>query len=187
MHATARSIIASLILATCLSVHGLGAPQALAEVAKPSEVVEITWEELVPADWNPNAVFEKYDIGSLLDNSPEAAKIMEEIKASMSHAPVVKELNGKTVKLPGYVVPLQHDGEKVSEFLLVPYFGACIHVPPPPSNQTVYVVAEGNSAARRELFDTVWVTGELSAKWTGSQMGDAGYTIKASEVIPYEY
>jgi len=76
-----------------------------------------------------------------IDNSEEAQNAYAEMQNDLRAAPIVKELNGKYVKIPGYIVPLEFDFEKgtFSEFLLAPYFGACIHVPPPPSNQIVYV------------------------------------------------
>jgi hypothetical protein len=52
---------------------------------------------------------------------------------------IVEDLNGRIVRMPGYLLPLDVIGAKVTEFLLVPYIGACIHVPPPPPNQIVYV------------------------------------------------
>lgn len=151
-----------------------------------NSILELTWEDLVPPGYSPYDIFEKYDVDSLDDSDPQAAKMMAELREAWSMAPVVKELDGKRVKLPGFVVPLQHDGEKVSEFLLVPYYGACIHVPPPPANQTVYVVTEKESSVQRKLFDTVWVTGTMNAKWTGNEVGDSGYTLQASEITPYE-
>ncbi len=58
-------------------------------------------------------------------------------------APVVKSLDGQQVKLPGYIVPLEVNEEgRTTEFLLVPYYGACIHVPPPPPNQIVHIFSE---------------------------------------------
>lgn len=149
-------------------------------------VRELTWEDLVPPGYSPYEIFEKYDVDSLDDSDPQAVKLMAELREAWNMAPVVKELDGKRVKLPGFVVPLEHDGEKVSEFLLVPYYGACIHVPPPPANQTVYVVTEKGDRAQRKLFDTVWVTGTMNAKWTGNVVGDSGYTLQASEITPYE-
>lgn len=64
-------------------------------------------------------------------------------KQDMPNAPVVKALDGQNIRLPGYIVPLEVSEEgRTTEFLLVPYFGACIHVPPPPSNQIVHVKAK---------------------------------------------
>jgi hypothetical protein len=181
-----RALTLTLLALTWLLVHSAQTVATPAGAANAEGIVELKWDDLIPPDYNPYAILDKYDIDSIIDGSPEAEKMMEEVRASLSMAPVVKDLDGKTVKLPGFVVPLQHDGEKVSEFLLVPYFGACIHVPPPPSNQTIYVISDEGSADKRELFDTVWVTGELSTKWTGNELGDAGYTIRASKIVPYE-
>jgi hypothetical protein len=151
-----------------------------------NSILELKWEDLVPPGYSPYDIFEKYDVDSLDDSDPQAIKLMAELREAWNMAPVVKELDGKRVKLPGFVVPLEHDGEKVSEFLLVPYYGACIHVPPPPANQTVYVVTEKGDRVQRKLFDTVWVTGTMNAKWTGNVVGDSGYTLQASEITPYE-
>ena len=59
-----------------------------------------------------------------------------------STANVTGKFNGQTVRIPGYIVPLEFDGAKIKQFLLVPYVGACIHVPPPPANQLIYVTSE---------------------------------------------
>jgi hypothetical protein len=64
--------------------------------------------------------------------------------------------------------------------------GACIHVPPPPANQTVYVKVPKADAQIRNAFDTVWVTGVLSAKPFTSDLATAGYQIEAEEITPYE-
>lgn len=160
--------------------------QALGNTETQPDVLELTWEDLVPADYNPYEIFEKYDVDTLDDEDPQAARLLAELREAWNMAPVVKELDGKRIKLPGFVVPLEHEGEKVSEFLLVPYFGACIHVPPPPANQTVYVITQKGGAVEKKLFDTVWVTGTMSAKWTGNELGDAGYTLRASEITAYE-
>ncbi|HCG90056.1 MAG TPA: DUF3299 domain-containing protein, partial [Alteromonas macleodii] len=82
-------------------------------------------------------------------------------------APVVDTFDGKRVKIPGFVVPLEGTAELTTEFLLVPYFGACIHVPPPPSNQIVYVKFE-EGVRIDNIYDAIWVTGELSTDgWKG--------------------
>jgi uncharacterized protein len=70
-------------------------------------------------------------------------------------------ING-VARVPGYMVPLEDDLEEVTEFLLVPYAGACIHVPPPPANQIVHVIMAGNKKAQVRLWmDPVWVQGTL--------------------------
>jgi hypothetical protein len=65
-------------------------------------------------------------------------------------------------RVPGYMVPLEDNLEEVTEFLLVPYPGACLHVPPPPPNQIVHVIMEGNKKAHVRLWmEAVWVEGTL--------------------------
>lgn len=149
-------------------------------------VQELEWEALVPEGWRPDDLLREYDVDQLDDSDPRAQELMSKLQALWSQAPVVEALDGKTVKLPGFVVPLEGDGEKVSEFLLVPYFGACIHVPPPPANQTVYVVTGPSAATVRKLFDVVWVTGVLRAKTGTTDLAEAGYTLHATTVEPYE-
>lgn len=72
------------------------------------------------------------------------------------------EILGKPVKLPGYLLPLSVQDGEVTEFLLVPTVGACIHEPPPPPNQMVYVRFE-QGFKNAGLFDPVWIRGELKA------------------------
>jgi len=157
----------------------------LPEVAE-AEAKELDWDALIPADWRPDKLMESYNVDELEDDDPRAQEMMDKLKVLWDKAPVVVELDGSQIRLPGFVVPLETDGDKVSSFLLVPYYGACIHVPPPPANQTVYVVTEPGEETRQELFDTVWVTGTLQVKHTSSEVGDAGYTIQADKIEPYE-
>jgi len=102
-------------------------------------------------------------------------------------------LDGKTIRMPGYVLPLEFSGSKVTEFLLVPWVGACIHTPPPEPNQIVYVKADKAFEIRR-TFDAVWVTGRIAAAGSkrsvqivdGSADIDVGYSLRASLVEPYQ-
>lgn len=117
------------------------------------------------------------------------AKI-KEIQTSM-----VKELDGQLVRMPGYLLPLEVSSAKVTEFLLVPYVGACIHVPPPPPNQIIYVkAAQDNGYDSKKIFEPVWVTGVISVKSMskelylvdGSSGIDIGYGMQADKIEPYK-
>ncbi|WP_316367801.1 DUF3299 domain-containing protein [Candidatus Thiodiazotropha sp. CDECU1] len=153
--------------------------------AEPAQ--ELEWDAMIPEDYRPDKIMQQFgDINALEDDDPRAQKILEELEAAWAEAPVVESLDGKRVKLPGFVVPIEGDGKKLTEFLLVPYYGACIHVPPPPANQTVYVKVPKGDAKIRQAFDTVWVYGILSAKSFDSDLATAGYQIEAEEVTPYE-
>jgi uncharacterized protein len=154
--------------------------------AEPRLGPELEWDDLIPADWRPDKLFADFDIDNLDDDDPRADELMQKLEALWSEAPVVEALDGQTVRLPGFVVPLTTDATEIREFLLVPYFGACIHVPPPPANQTVYVVTSANGAYRGELFDTVWVEGVMHIERFSNDLGEAGYRIDAVRVSPYE-
>lgn len=96
-------------------------------------------------------------------------------------ANVVKDLDGQLVRIGGYVVPLDFDATQVKEFLLVPFVGACIHVPPPPTNQIIYVKAERGFDVQGS-FDPVWVTGKLKTEMQFTGLAETGYSIDADKV-----
>jgi hypothetical protein len=94
---------------------------------------------------------------------------------------VIPELNGKRVKIGGYVVPLDFESTSVKEFLLVPFVGACIHVPPPPANQIIYVKA-AKAFEIGAAFDPVTVTGTIKTETAFTGLADAGYSLDAESV-----
>ena len=158
---------------------------AIADAA-PGEVPELEWDDLIPADWQPEKLMADYDADNLTDDDPRADELMDKLKALWAEAPVVEALDGQRIRLPGFVVPLETDANEMAEFLLVPYFGACIHVPPPPANQTVHVLTADGAAYQGELFDTVWVEGRMRVEQFSNELGDAGYRIEDAEVSLYE-
>ncbi len=94
---------------------------------------------------------------------------------------VVTDLDGKRVRIGGYVVPLDFEATTVKEFLLVPFVGACIHVPPPPPNQIIYVkTAKGFDV--EGSFDPVYVTGTLKVATQYTGLAETGYSIDADAV-----
>ena len=180
--AAAAGVAVALVLALDLTVTSLAQP-----LAAQGDPRELEWEELMPEDWDPLTGIEALmgeDVQNLADGSAQAARLMNAYQEAVRSAPVVGELDGENVRLPGFVVPLDFEGTEISEFLLVPYFGACIHVPPPPSNQIVYVKTVA-AYPLKELFDPVWVTGVLSTQAHLNDVGDAGYTIQATIIEPY--
>ncbi len=104
------------------------------------------------------------------------------------------ELDGATIRMPGYVLPLEFNGTKVTEFLLVPWVGACIHTPPPPPNQIVHVTLdESNAFEGGTVFEPVWIEGEMQTRKSaqnlyltdGSSDIDIGYRLQAKLVEKY--
>lgn len=182
--------LAPLLVLSLLGLIILGCDQGEVQngTARSAEegVQEIDWDALIPADWQPETLLDQYNLEELTDEDPRAQELMEKLKALWAEAPVVPELDGKRVRIPGFVVPLDMEAGRIGELLLVPYYGACIHVPPPPTNQTVYVKLPPELAFEGEMFDTVWVTGTLRVTPTSSELADAGYRIDGSAITPYE-
>jgi len=141
---------------------------------------------------------EQEAIANLAAGGIDADEVLREVKeflalAEENNSRLVQELDGKNVKIPGYVLPTEFVDDKVVEFLLVPYVGACVHSPPPPANQMVHVkVNEGFTS--EGLFAPVWVTGQINTAMSkqsiyltdGATEVEAGYQIEASEIAPYE-
>lgn len=150
-----------------------------------ADVQELDWEELMPANYSLDDVFDKIEIPDLLDDQdPKAQFYMDQMEAALSSAPVVPEMNQKLVKIPGFIVPVQTNGPLVSEFFLVPYFGACIHVPPPPSNQIVYVYYEPGYMLE-SMYDPVWITGLLETETVNNEIAVSGYSLTGYVIEPY--
>jgi hypothetical protein len=144
----------------------------------------IGWEVLVPADWDPMKDLKGLNLSILSDADPRATAALAKLREAWDNAPINPAVVGQTVRLPGYLVPLEETKDGLKEFLLVPYFGACIHSPPPPANQIVHVLPKVPAKGLRSM-DTVWVTGVLTGARTDSYMGMSGYRIEATQVTPY--
>lgn len=162
------------------------APAQPAATVAPGEVKEFTWDDLIPADYRPEAVMSQIDVNSMEDGDPKAVEAMEKLRALWKDAPVVKELDGRKIKLGGFAVPLDGDGKITTEFLLVPYYGACIHVPPPPANQAILISLDKPQDIIKQPFDAVWVEGVLKIERFSNELADAGYAMKNAIVTPYE-
>jgi len=142
----------------------------ISQITFAKDPLELFWEDMVPPDYQTPDTPLSHD-GSMMQMG--------------LNAPVVQTLDGKLVKIPGFVVPLEGDNETTSEFLLVPYFGACIHVPPPPANQIVYVKFS-TAMPIDNLFDAVWVTGTLTTKGWEGDLATVGYSLEGISVSPYD-
>jgi hypothetical protein len=165
-----------LALATTVAATPAGAAQA----GKPRE---LSWEDLMPPP------------GSPLPVQPQAPSGIPG-KDGMTPGPALsplypynpnQSLNDQYVKLPGYIVPLDSDeGGLVQEFLLVPYFGACIHVPPPPPNQIVFVkLAKPYNLT--SMADPVWITGRLKTQAWSGDVADSDYVMAGDKVEKFQW
>ncbi|MES2887831.1 MAG: DUF3299 domain-containing protein [Pseudomonadota bacterium] len=180
----------------CLTVAWAALAGHPAQAAGPTEVTsapaaasstafrDLPWEELVPKDWDPLKQFQGLNLSTLKDNDPEAAKLLKQLRTTWDNAPTNKALAGARIRIPGFLVPLEQTSAGVKEFLLVPYFGACIHSPPPPANQIIHVLPNKPVSDVRTM-SAVWVTGTLALKRSDNEMGVSGYQLSAVKVEPY--
>jgi hypothetical protein len=181
----------SLVLAFAL----LAIPTVLSPLQAADPPIDLKWAQLMPpieAKPKPKTFFSgavaaptpEHDGGPAPVSSYQEGKFMS-IKRRQPGGDqpprVVSDLNGKRVKLGGYVVPLDFEATTIKEFLLVPFVGACIHVPPPPANQIVYVKSETGFQIAGQ-FDPVWVTGTIKTETAFTGLADAGYSLDAESV-----
>jgi hypothetical protein len=160
----------------------------LQESAKPGSAAtyRVTkWGDLVPPDWKPMDALKDLNLGLLQDGDPRAMQALRRLREEWDKAPANETLNGTAIRIPGFVVPLESNDGKLREFLLVPYFGACIHTPPPPANQIIHIVAS-KPLAHTKAMDAVWVNGVLEIARSETMMGNAGYRMKAVNVEAYK-
>jgi hypothetical protein len=143
----------------------------------------LIWEQLMPADWDPVAIFEELNINDMADDDPRIDEIIEEFVKKWNASPVNREVDQKPLRIPGFVVPLDFEADEVAEFFLVPFFGACIHVPPPPPNQIILVRLK--SPMGLGAMEVVEVYGKISVEGYTNDLGSAGYTLAADKVEFY--
>lgn len=176
-------LVAALLLAPTAALLGGCDPGVAGQVQSTAPAPELKWEELIPKSWDPTKRYRNISLEALRDNDPRAIQMLDEMRAVWDNAPVNVALDGKAAKLAGFVVPLDNTQDGIREFLLVPYFGACIHTPPPPANQILHVVPQ--KGAKFRAMDTVWVTGKLQTLRNDSMMGVSGYHVSAATVTKY--
>lgn len=127
-------------------------------------------------DWYADDYASSSGLGGTYDGTP--------LQAASSG--FVAELDQISARVPGFVVPVEFDGESlVTEFFLVPYFGACFHKPPPPPNQTIYVVSS-KPVEYSSIYDPVWVAGVITTEQTGNDIATAAYTMDLHKLVPFD-
>ncbi len=95
------------------------------------------------------------------------------------------EFDGQKIRMAGFLVPLEFDDNQVvTEFFLVPYYGACIHLPPPPPNQIVLVKSE-KGVQLDSIYDPFWVEGTLAADLKENEVAKSAYSMQLDKMTPY--
>jgi hypothetical protein len=144
-----------------------------------------SWDDLIPQDWDPLAAFKGMDISKLQDSDPRADAALRDLRTAWDAAPANPAMQRKPIRIAGFLVPLEWGDKNLKEFLLVPYFGACIHTPPPPANQIIHVVANPPAKGMQSM-QAVWVEGVLEIALADTDMGRSTYRMQARGVKPYK-
>lgn len=169
----------------------------------PGEPVELKWDDLLPAAAEEEYLRQQAEFFATLEqryaeNSEpfsEANKAIEgleegsalDVMPQFGTFDAVEEFNNQLVRIPGYIVPLDFGtNQRLAEFLFVPYMGACLHTPPPPPNQIIFVQADPEVRVK-DIWVPYWAEGTLQTEENRNEMGDAAYTLKLERLESYNY
>ena len=156
---------------------GIAANSLWPTLARGGTIVDLKWGDLRPKNEVviPNILqgIIEHDDAPLFSQQPPSSGVRS-------------DWNGQIVRLAGFIVPIEHKGTGVVAFILVPYVGACVHVPPPPANQLVFVTTETPYEADG-LFEAVTVTGMFGASSISTQLADIGYALSAEAIEPFVF
>jgi hypothetical protein len=155
----------------------------------------IEWNDLIPEEdlnvlMNPPGYIDDLEDTAFDDNISAQLTINVDSAANdryqqaLVSTNIIEKMNGQSIRIPGFVVPVEFDEESITEFFLVPYFGACIHSPPPPPNQIMYVHAP-KGLKLDTLYDPFWISGKLSTSLVENYMATAAYSLKMTSYEAY--
>ncbi len=169
-----QNLILSRRHAALLLASGLLLPRA----AQAAPFREITWDDLIP----PGVPYSEIIANGEMDEVNDTwSPVFDENATKLNAA-----LDNQDIKMPGYIIPFDIGVDGMTSFMLVPYVGACIHVPPPPPNQLVFVTTRTPWPSDK-LWDAIWVSGRLRARLQSTELAEVGYEITASLIETYEW
>jgi len=165
---------------------------------------EIAWTDLLPdADLhaleNPPAAINEIEDGSEFDrpasplkaktfdssNLPDSSTVEGRYALALSSKNIRPEFNGRAVRIPGFIVPLDYDDHQtITSFFIVPFFGACLHLPPPPPNQIIYATFP-KGLQLEALYDPFWIEGVMSTTLIENDVATAAYSMAVLSYEPY--
>ncbi|EPJ45094.1 MAG: hypothetical protein OFPII_30140 [Osedax symbiont Rs1] len=141
-----------------------------------NSIATLTWEDLIPESERVLLNIWQRQAASSLDQQSSPLP--------SGFGKVRSDLNGQIIKIPGFAIPLEGGEHKITEFLLVPYFGACYHVPPPPENQIIHVVFK-DGVEFKELWDVVYIVGKLRTQAFSHELAEVGYQMEGIRIEEY--
>ena len=162
------------------------------------QIKTIEWPDLIPSEileilLNPPSYLSEIEDGSVEDQissqirNSEINNSEDAYQQALVSTEVNAALDGAAVRIPGFIVPLEFDDQQtVTQFFLVPYFGACLHMPPPPPNQII-LVNSPEGVKLSALYDPFWIEGTLSTTTQENDMATSAYSMKMLGLEPYIY
>ena len=181
------------VVLMCLSV--IGAAAVFADANSNGGAQTIEWTDLMPEDdlhalMNPPDYIDEIEDGSeedVLENSllGRGDPIADRYQQALVSTRVRSEFDGRLIRIPGFIVPLDFDEQqRVTHFFLVPFFGACIHVPPPPPNQIIFAVSK-EGIGQESLYDAFWLTGKVTVALTENDVATSSISMEVTGVEVY--
>jgi|TARA_B110000967_G_scaffold108247_1_gene110995 hypothetical protein len=165
MHASRRQLITAAM-----------ASAALPTLGRANTAIEITWDDLIP----PGVPYSEIIAEGEMDERNDIWRPIFDTNATKLNP----TLDGAYIKMPGFIIPIDVSTAGVTSFVLVPYVGACLHTPPPPPNQLVYVTAQ-TPWPNDDLWEAVWVKGQIQHEIQSTEVAETGYTLKADAMEVY--
>lgn len=149
---------------------------ALPQAALAKTPTEITWDDLIPSGVSYSEIIAE---GIVDEQNDVWLPVYDENSTKLN-----PNLDGAYIKMPGYIIPIDLSTDGVTSFVLVPYVGACLHTPPPPANQLVFVTTQ-KPWPSDDLWDAVWVTGQMQHEIQTTEVAETGYLLKAEAMETY--
>ena len=176
--------------------HSVWAQNGAVSAEEKGAFTTVEWADLIPPKvleilLNPPSYIAEIEDGSAEDQITSQMKntLAEEeedaYRRALASTDVNPSMDGQKIRIPGFVVPLEFDEEQtISQFFLVPYFGACLHMPPPPPNQIILVDAP-EGVQMSALYEPFWLEGEVSTVVTENDMAKSAYAMQLHKLSPY--
>lgn len=184
------------VVLLCLATLGPVAAYTAADgIGAEGEYQTIEWTDLMPEDdlealLNPPEYLDEIEDGAEEDVLANALRgsddpASDRYQQALRSTRVRSEFDGRLIRIPGFIVPLDFDEkQRVSRFFLVPFFGACIHVPPPPPNQIIYAVSK-EGIEQESLYDAFWLTGKVTVALTENDVATSTYAMEVADAEIY--
>ncbi|MBT5823108.1 MAG: DUF3299 domain-containing protein [Rhodobacteraceae bacterium] len=153
----------------------LAASAVIPQMLRADEFIDLDWVDLLPKNDTP---IPQAFRGLIDHDQPPLSSPQPDSSGVRS------DWNGQIVRLPGFVVPIDQSSAGVTAFILVPYAGACVHVPPPPANQLVFVTTE-TPYKSKGLYEAVNVIGMFGISSMRTYIADVGYALSADKIEPF--